>query len=509
MKKVITGLLSIGIVASSAYLAGCSCFDGGNPPGNPPAAEADGYVSLNINPSIDLIVDQYGKVMSVNATNDDARVLLYNETGIIGATIEDAVKKITTLAKNMGYLSSDDIVGIVSEGISQEKVNAITSAITTTAQNLGLSITTDLTGGYSLYRELDEFKSKYPNNTTIQNLNISKFKLALAVSETSSTSLEVAIELDDSELIDRLNTNISKIELFMTEEFQNARDIAHSTFEQAKIFAGDIAYMYWFSQNMSNNPKESYIGSMYVLYHASAKGLDLIANTIEDNTLIKNYELSQTQIDSIKTTLNLSSEDVLKDSLGKITINSVEKYLDTYIKQNSSTDLSNVKTEIDTILDEAEIEANNSIKVARNAYLSQIESIFDKTTFSIDSLESAYEILNASDDTKAEASIISERLEAYNNLVSILKTFVDNADTILSLNEIKTIRDNLMSVANELKNTIDEKLTSEQKAQIEVIKATSLTQLSSAERALEEALETAEHNAKITIMTLKLEKLDD
>ena len=66
----------------------------------------------------------------------------------------------------------------------------------------------------------------------------------------------------------------------MTEEFQNARDIAHSTFEQAKVFAGDIAYMYWFSQNMSNNPKESYIGSMYVLYHASAKGLDLIANTL-------------------------------------------------------------------------------------------------------------------------------------------------------------------------------------------------------------------------------------
>ena len=52
-------------------------------------------------------------------------------------------------------------------------------------------------------------------------------------------------------------------------------------------------------------------------------------------------------------------------------------------------------------------------------------------------------------------------------------------------------------------------VSAEQKAQIEVIKATSLTQLSSAERALEEALETAEHNAKITIMTLKLEKLDD
>lgn len=74
----------------------------------------------------------------------------------------------------MGYLTNNDVVGIISEGISQDKLTQIVSSITTTAQNLGLTVTTDLTGGYSLYREFDEFKSKYPNNENIQNLTISK-----------------------------------------------------------------------------------------------------------------------------------------------------------------------------------------------------------------------------------------------------------------------------------------------------------------------------------------------
>jgi len=507
MKKILTGFLSLSFIASGAYLAGCSCFDNGNPPENSPVSEAEGYVSLEINPSIELVIDQYGKVMGINAGNDDARVLLYNETGIVGATIEDAIKKITTLAKNMGYLTNNDIVGILSEGITQEKLMTITSTITTTAQNLGLSITTDLTGGYSLYRELDEFKSKYPNNTMIQELTISKFKLASSVCKTSNISLEIAIELDDEELIDRLNDNISKIELYMTEEFKKARDIAQTTFEQTKLFAGDIAYIYWFNQNGTSEPSESYLGAMYVLYHATGKGLEFISNTIENNKDIKSHNLSQTQIDNIVSLLNISSSDVLKDDYENITIRSVERYLDVYAKSNSTLDLTTTKAQIDALLDQVEVEANSALTVDRDVYLSQITSISEKTEFALISLESLYDTLNSNDDTKDIANDINTGMEAYNNMVSELKTFLEDADTILSLNEIKTISDDLLSVADELKDQIDEILTDEEKTQIEAIKATSLTQLSSAQHALEQALIDAETDAKAALISLKSEKL--
>lgn len=506
MKKILTGFLSLSFIASGAYLTGCSCFDNGDPPGNPPVSEATGYVSLEINPSIELIVDQYGKVMNVNAANDDARVLLYNETGIIGATVEEAVKKITRLANNLGYLTNNDIVGILSEGIAQEKITAITSAIAATAQSLGLSITTDLEGGYSLQRELGEFKDKYPNNTNIQELTLSKFKLALAVCETSNMNLEVAIELADDELIDRLNSNISKIELYMTEGFQKARDIAQSTFEQSKLFASDISYIYWFSQNGTGNLSDSYLGAMYVLYHATGMGLDLIVNTIENNLHIKDYVISQDQINSIVDSLGLTDANVLKDSSGNVTIKRVEKYLDVYAKENPTADINTIKNNVDTILDQAEIDANNALIVARDLYLAQIRSIFEKTQLSLTSLDSIYTTLNSNDDTKDAANDITTRIETYNAMITTLKNFVDNVDSILSLSELKTIRDNLLDVADELKDDIDAVLTSDQKSQIEVIKTTSLTQLTASQVALAEALNAAEIAAKTALIRLKLEK---
>ena len=128
MKKFTLGLLSLSIMASGACLTGCKCNP--NDPADPQdPSVATAYVNIDINPSIDLVIDQYGKVMSVNANNDDARVLLYNETGIVGKTIEEAVKKITTLAKNLGYLTDEDIIEIVTQGISQDKVNQIKSSI--------------------------------------------------------------------------------------------------------------------------------------------------------------------------------------------------------------------------------------------------------------------------------------------------------------------------------------------------------------------------------------------
>ena len=93
MQKVLMSILSLSFIASSAYLTGCSCNKDDNPPTNDPAI-ASAYLGLEINPSIDLVIDQYGKVFSVNAGNDDARILLYNENGIVGEVVEKQLKRL-------------------------------------------------------------------------------------------------------------------------------------------------------------------------------------------------------------------------------------------------------------------------------------------------------------------------------------------------------------------------------------------------------------------------------
>ncbi len=134
------------------------------------------YVSIDINPSIELTVDAENKVVSVYAANEDANVLLYEETGIVGANIEGAIAKITELAIELGYIDeTNKVVGttISSENADwvatlQEKVN---TKITATAKEAGLNITTDGEGAYSVLRQLETFKAKYPENEAIQNLS--------------------------------------------------------------------------------------------------------------------------------------------------------------------------------------------------------------------------------------------------------------------------------------------------------------------------------------------------
>ena len=76
----------------------------------PEKEEGKSYVSLGINPSIELIVDANEEVLEVYATNDDAKVLLYEEVNLVGMDLEEALKVITDLSIEYGYLEEDNKV---------------------------------------------------------------------------------------------------------------------------------------------------------------------------------------------------------------------------------------------------------------------------------------------------------------------------------------------------------------------------------------------------------------
>ena len=134
MKKFLSSTLCI-LLALTALFVLASCGKNGSP----------SYVSIDINPSIELTVDEENKVVSVYAANEDANVLLYEETGIVGADVEDAVEKITQLALKLGYIDEENkVVGttVSSENPEwavalQEKVN---TKITASAKELGFQL---------------------------------------------------------------------------------------------------------------------------------------------------------------------------------------------------------------------------------------------------------------------------------------------------------------------------------------------------------------------------------
>ena len=111
--KTFMGLLcAVTMGASVVMMSGCLDGSGNSSSsGNQEdSVQATSYVSLDINPSIELTLDAENKVISVYGGNEDGQVLLYEETGIIGEDVQIAVDKIVDLAVELGYLDENNKV---------------------------------------------------------------------------------------------------------------------------------------------------------------------------------------------------------------------------------------------------------------------------------------------------------------------------------------------------------------------------------------------------------------
>lgn len=88
-------------------------------------------VTIDINPSIELIVDSDNKVVSVTALNDDGNVIIVGEA-IVGKTADEAVAMIVSIASDTGYLVKGNVeaseneikISVSGEGRSQKKLYA-------------------------------------------------------------------------------------------------------------------------------------------------------------------------------------------------------------------------------------------------------------------------------------------------------------------------------------------------------------------------------------------------
>ena len=97
MKKLIKGLLVLVLTFSCALgFTSCKKDEKGE----------TSRVTVDINPSIELIVDEDQKVVSVTALNDDGAIIISGEA-IVGKTVEDAVKLIVNVST--GYLVKGEV----------------------------------------------------------------------------------------------------------------------------------------------------------------------------------------------------------------------------------------------------------------------------------------------------------------------------------------------------------------------------------------------------------------
>lgn len=102
MKKLFKNALVLAIcLMMSFFLIGCK---------KKSEEQSLSRVTVDINPSIELIVDAENKVVSVTALNDDGNIIIVGES-IVGKTAEEAVSLIVSIATDTGYLVKGEVAG--------------------------------------------------------------------------------------------------------------------------------------------------------------------------------------------------------------------------------------------------------------------------------------------------------------------------------------------------------------------------------------------------------------
>lgn len=104
MKKQITALfLTTTMVLTCTAFGGCS-----DTPDEECVNGETSRMTVDINPSVEFIVDEENKVISATALNDDGSVILAGET-VVGKNSEEAVELVVSLSCEAGYLVKGNV----------------------------------------------------------------------------------------------------------------------------------------------------------------------------------------------------------------------------------------------------------------------------------------------------------------------------------------------------------------------------------------------------------------
>ena len=363
MKKGLLKILGIALAFVMCFSAfGCN---------NTASAEASSFVSVDINPSIELTLDGNDKVLSVRGTDEDGQVLLYGETSLVGLDVEAAIEKITELAVELGYLSEENKVVNTSVSAKTKELadkvrNKVNAKITATVGDF--EVTIDEEQAYSLIRQFEQFKADY--HEYADTINIEQFKLALSASETGEVTLEAAIEMDAKELIKIISDAHKALKDYATEEYLKAKQKAEAEFNNN---IGDIVDgIYENIEGLHLIPGLDV--DKYGDLMGSVRQLEGIVKSFKFEKVI-NYELTTNEVDALVTALGLSDSIALQNADGKVTLGSVYGYLDKTLKNLPETDAETVKTNIEGIIAGIEENAKTYVEQAINAHKEQIETL--------------------------------------------------------------------------------------------------------------------------------------
>lgn len=234
-------------------------------------------MTVDINPSVEFMIDDQNKVVSVTALNDDGSILVVGEA-FVGKTPEEAVEMMVTLASDTGYLVHGNVEA------SKNTVKISISGDSEYAKQLMKNVT----------EKADSVMKKLDISGVVEKAEALKLeelrKLALS---TSLYTEEEINAMDEKQLYKVISVGRIETALILTEEMRAA-------YYSAKEYKISFAER----EETARIIKE--LGGLYTLTHAAYK------------TALDVYSTAITELDNFRYEMLVSPESEYQKSLAKL-----------------------------------------------------------------------------------------------------------------------------------------------------------------------------------------------
>ena len=234
-------------------------------------------MTVDINPSVEFMIDDQNKIVSVTALNDDGSILIVGEA-FVGKTPEEAIEMMVTLASDTGYLVQGNAEA------SENTVKISVSGDSKYAEQLKKDITE---------KANDTLKALDINGTVekVEALKIDALR-QMALSTSLYTEEEIRT-MDEGQLYKVISAGRIETALLMTEEMRSA-------YYSAK------EYKISFAQREETARIIKELGGVYNLTHTAYK------------TALDVYGTAITELDNFRYEMLVSAESEYQKSLTEL-----------------------------------------------------------------------------------------------------------------------------------------------------------------------------------------------
>lgn len=375
----------IPLICGGATVAVVACVAivgmGLNKPGKDPKAK--GIVSIDVNPSIELVVNDENVVMSINGLNEDGKMIIVDEE-IVGKTLDEAVEIIITLEKETGFLTSGRVeaseneIKISVNADNDEAINELESKIRTTIGTVcdELKINESITKIEKYNRQILEEKVIEIDPTLEGKVSEMTYEELLDVINLHHLEMVDIYSQKLEELyIDAKNSEISFVEKESIQNTINNMDSIYQSFLES--YSNLVTSLKSISENLETmrydlliDPESSYQSAVVEVNNAKSELNALkqeIANQ-EEPSILQQVELGA------KETLLETAETLLEtvESATNTTIDTIQKSLEEVIT-NLEQQEENFPEEIKTQLNSKAQEIETSINESKDAFFTEFE----------------------------------------------------------------------------------------------------------------------------------------